>query len=330
MILVEEGSDTSDVVLHNVTVQTDSCTGDEYREFCSDTGCTDVCKPIPAGMYCPRSPCVQAIKDDPEMPKPCGSAEYFCNSSLTPSRRATAAGHYAKCEKGMQAPPKDALPESAACTQASCPDCDGSASILCPSGHTCKNGVAEQCASGFYQEEMGQSHCLECPAGYQSQPDKVTCKACPRGTYAARKAALTCRECGFGKYRNVTAATRCADCSAGQFTDAPAQIVCKRCPAGFAQARASGGKCHACLAGQYASAEGSTTCAVALPGSFAEGRKQSASVLCAPGRFVSTREASACTMCGMGRYCPHAGQCSGTEPLGSMASPIIITFVAVY
>eukprot|EP01135_Chromosphaera_perkinsii_P005913 Nk52_evm8s371 gene=Nk52_evmTU8s371 len=102
------------------------------------------------------------------------------------------------------------------------------AASICPKGHYCPAGSASaiRCASGKYQDKVGQSSCIECPTGFFCDNTKAAvvlfsssdCPAghfCPLGTKFATQ--FPCSSGTFSASKNLKQASECTKCSAKKF-----------------------------------------------------------------------------------------------------------------
>ena len=83
------------------------------------------------------------------------------------------------------------------CSSGSFSSSDKLSCELCPAGHYCPtDGLAAPilCVNGTYQNETGETSCLQCPAGKLCLPVSSTPSDCPNGTYSSLGVAecLTC------------------------------------------------------------------------------------------------------------------------------------------
>ena len=263
----------------------------------------DVCPP---GSYCPvnsTAPLKCPIgtysnasgNSDLSDCQPC-SLGYFCgDNGLTEPSGSCAAGYF--CPEGQTV----AQPEM----------------YVCPHGHHCPAGSAEavRCEPGEYQDEIGQSSCKSCPAGfycnntengviyYQLSPcvagyycpigtKYVTQFACPVGTYSDRiglNASKYCTPCSSGLYCDREGLTQPVDlCHAGYF-----------CSKGAKRPNpVQGNDANICPVGHFC-INGTTTPEPCPPGTFSN--------------MTGLQDATECSDCIAGKYCGTSGL---TEPTG--------------
>ena len=98
---------------------------------------------------------------------------------------------YHRCNDGVDA---------VMCSSGSFSSADKLSCELCPAGHYCPtDGLAAPilCVNGTYQNETGETSCLQCPAGKLCQPVSSTPSDCPNGTYSSLGVA-ECLACPSG------------------------------------------------------------------------------------------------------------------------------------
>ena len=96
---------------------------------------------------------------------------------------------------------------------------------FCPVGYYCTQGEKIKCANGDYQDQVGQTSCTTCPAGYQ----------CPYTDTVNSLAADTKKYCGQNYYCVQGENERTA-CPTGYYTTkqtASDVTDCTICPAGY-------------------------------------------------------------------------------------------------
>ena len=113
----------------------------------------------------------------------------------------------------------------------------------CLPGHECPQQSASQtpCPSGFYQPNVGQGSCLNCPAGMycdqteaiaeeqsgvnESSHGVVTPKTCPAGFFCPEGTQIASQNpCPIGTFSNDTGLTnssQCTLCTPGSYCDSP-------------------------------------------------------------------------------------------------------------
>eukprot|EP01135_Chromosphaera_perkinsii_P006890 Nk52_evm45s621 gene=Nk52_evmTU45s621 len=190
------------------------------------------------------------------------------------------------------------------------------ASNICPQGFFCPPGstAAQRCASGFYQDQTGQSSCKTCPAG--SYCDSVTdpkafvdCPAghycpqrtkfatefpCPKGTFSGStklERQDQCTACTPGKYCQTTGLDKpSGDCAAGYYCKGSA----------ITNTPLDGTTGNICPKGHY--------CAIGV----------SLPTACPSGKYSQNTgnvDQNGCTPCAAGRYCSQSGGSGGDAPL---------------
>jgi hypothetical protein len=138
---------------------------------------------------------------------------------------------YAACGDGQRLVPG---------STSTCEDCPiGTYSTPMGNTHECRS-----CTTGFYNNEVAQARCTECPAGRHSNAEHTGCHVA---------------QCYAGYIKTLDAATQvfqCVACTAGQYKSP--MKVCEHCPAGKYSAT---GKsiCQDCAVGTISTA-GSSSC----------------------------------------------------------------------
>ena len=109
---------------------------------------------------------------------------------------------------------------------------------LCQEGfNSAGAGVCEACVAGTFKEEIGNSPCVECPAGQFSEPGAEECDSCDEGTFSTGGTG-SCEPCPAGRYspdEEATSVDACVACEAGKWSDqegASEQQTCQPCLAG--------------------------------------------------------------------------------------------------
>ena len=68
--------------------------------------------------------------------------------------------------------------------------------------------------SGFYQNDIRQTKCVECASGESYVNAKTACRACDIGTFESSKG--ICETCPSGFYQNDICQTKCVECALGE------------------------------------------------------------------------------------------------------------------
>jgi hypothetical protein len=179
----------------------------------------------------------------------------------------------------------------------------------CPAGKfsTRFNITCRSCPLTQYQPNIGQSVCIDCPAGSSAIGGK-TCTACQPGMYSPNSS-TPCTSCPAGSMTNALAvahATTCTACAAGKFSPASTS-ACAVCSAGSVTntlAHAGAAACSACAVGRSSSAS-TMSCEMCASGQYQGTAGQHSCVVCFAGSVTNTAEAvgaTACTSCGAGQY----------------------------
>lgn len=155
-----------------------------------------------------------------------------------------------------------------------CETCPGGKELVgtncenCTVGKASQDSACLQCTPGTFQDDVGQTTCHNCPAGFESSGG-ASCTACSETTVAQEEGTASCEECPFGMGR--INATYCEICPTGKET--------------------FGGICDDCPAGKQTSDSGCVTCSYGR----ASLTKDSTCELCAAGRYyVSSSECGEC------------------------------------
>ncbi|EDO39339.1 predicted protein, partial [Nematostella vectensis] len=199
-----------------LSTPSDQCTA---GFFCNESSTVPNQHQCLAGHYCPRGTGI---------PEPCPSGTFSGSLGNTgPSNcRNCTAGKYC-AGNGLEAPTADCNPSFY------CPggQATGSPSEYgCITGHRCPRGspTPERCPSGYYQNEVLQSNCKVCPAGfycnatYNGVVIPVLCEAghfCPEGTGNYRD--HPCPERTFSNVRGLMHTGNCTLCSPGHYCATP-------------------------------------------------------------------------------------------------------------
>ncbi|KAK3579705.1 hypothetical protein CHS0354_031226 [Potamilus streckersoni] len=205
-------------------------------------------------------------------------------------------GNY--CQSGVDRPnPDNAATNSS--YNASCPLLGGHTGTgdICPQGYRCPVGTMLPigCTAGTYQDELGQSTCKNCPAGYYCLANSTdyTDKPCPAGYY-----------CPDGTTR-----ANQYPCSSGTYNPAEKQTnvsACKSCdPGKYCQTTGLQQPTGNCTAGYYCLG-GSTA---AMPSISAQGGYCSSGYYCPEGS-VAPINCPGGMYCGATRLAAPSGNCT--------------------
>jgi len=118
---------------------------------------------------------------------------------------------------------------------------DRTESRRCREGYFCAAGSFNEtiCPAGTYQNQPGQSACLDCPQGYFCQAGSINFEnnICPVGSYCPVKSPSP-KPCPIGTYNKLTKRTSprdCLACDPGSICSSTAEgqtEVVGVCPAG--------------------------------------------------------------------------------------------------
>ena len=101
-------------------------------------------------------------------------------------------------------------------------DIDGNdvitACTICPAGYFCPDGVVSSpCNAGTFQDQQGQTQCINCAAGFfNGQLAQTSCTACPAGTASNLTGAAACLPCAANTYNPNVGQTECTACPNGE------------------------------------------------------------------------------------------------------------------
>lgn len=70
-----------------------------------------------------------------------------------------------------------------------------SATLPCPLGNVCNNGLKVECARGRFMNETRKTVCLSCESGSYSSGGAWNCSSCAVGSYAAVSESFECLAC---------------------------------------------------------------------------------------------------------------------------------------
>ena len=211
----------------------------------------------------------------------------------------------------------------------------------CPVGYSCAVGSVDKAiCTGTYQDELRQSSCKTCPAGFEC-PDsgssirlsKVMCDANADANESFYCPAATTDKisCGAGKYSvsmlSSTENTDCQSCPPGFYcTDNAAEAKFQSCPLGYicASGSTSATGSALCLEGFYCPANHAAMIPC-TPGFYCTGTGLSAvSGNCAVGYYCkegaitdSPTDGTTGNQCPYGHYCPLNSTAPTACPIGT-------------
>ena len=148
----------------------------------------------------------------------------------------------------------------------------------CDSGHYASALSCRSCPKSYYQDQAGESSCIECKAGYfeNREAAKFRCKSC---------LAQTATNCGKGQH-----------CG-------PSGDKCSMCPIG--QAGVMKNSCMVCIEGQYQPTPGQTSCFKCASGS---GCNHGKGTQCPTGYYQNEIGKKQCKLCPKGKFQPQLSQ----------------------
>ncbi|XP_063692807.1 zonadhesin-like [Bolinopsis microptera] len=296
------------------------------RYFCQTAGMSkvtddDIC---PAKYYCP------AGTDEPDSnectagnycpegtgatPAPCPAGKFSSDKGLSAETQCTPcqAGFYCPLPGQTQVDEDNHVcPEGYYCPAGT----DQQNSFPCEPGSKCPQGQDKPvpCEGGTFQEQTGQTECVECPAGKYCEPGVLIPADCPAGHYCGGGNTLS-QKCPAGTKSlatQLTAAEDCTLCPAGKYCDTPGKTT------------DSGN----CLAGSYckqgakqadppADALGNKPCP---PGSYCLAGT-TIPTSCPLGTYLGTEGGESvddCVDCDVGKFCNALGL---TQPAGDCSA----------
>ena len=207
---------------------------------------------------------------------------------------------------------------------------DGPGYYLCTSGADCDYGEYCDCQgsddiSACFENEPGNSVCINLPVGYVANMDGPGVHACNNGTYSSATPGESgghsgCSQCSPGTYTpdDNVGYTYCHSAIPGRVPN-EAQNKLVLCSPGFFAATSEQSECTACEGGTFTSNYGSTFCNCTEAGYIPNSRATD-EVACQPGTFASEDCVSECEVCAAGKYqpLPHNRDChcavGGTVP----------------
>ena len=194
---------------------------------------------------------------------------------------------------------------------------------LCKAGYfrVSANDECNDCPSGKYQPNAGQTVCQLCPTGFTTEVVAATSSEdclCPPGTGQEIDAVqgAVCRTCSLGTYKAVAGASECKRCPVTKTTlqtgsDSPFDCVCL--PA-FEPDIA--GNCYPCKEGHYKALAGDSPCTPCVNGVIS-----SDGTACICDRGYSGTNIESCTACPAGTFKAFTGPGFCTECLPGQYSP---------
>ncbi|XP_062603182.1 uncharacterized protein LOC134264959 [Saccostrea cucullata] len=280
---------------------------------------TGLCSP---GYYCTSKASVPNPTDGNVTGDICPTGAYCPSGSPSPTY--CQAGYY------LNSTGNDDVSDCKQCTPGSY--CDGSGNVVpdglcsqgyycpggqdsatptgynCTQGHFCPEGSSspQRCASGSYQDELGQWTCKACPAGYfcdsvMSPVVLYNNSYCPTGYYCPENTTNSNQyPCPAGTFNNQTHRTQlsdCQSCSGGMYCDQDGLSQ----PVGNCQAG------YYCTSGANSSTPTQDANANICPEGFYCPVGTVTSQSCPPGTFnpsTGRQAVGECTNCTGGYYCP--------------------------
>ena len=279
------------------------CSLGAYTPLPTDNSTGDIC---PSGFYCPESS---------DRPQPCPQGHFVGYSG---------ASHVVECQlciSGMFCSQFGLSTPEGECDQGFfCPEGQVSQrpeQFTCPEGNFCPIGssLPQPCPAGTYQNQLMQSECKLCPAGYfcsnSSGPViNYVMFECPVGHYCPYGTRYAFEyPCPIGTFSNLTGlqlAIECTPCTAGSVCDKFGLAEpSKLCGAGFF-----------CVSGANQSAPFNTQTSGICPKGHYCPPGTVLPLPCLPGTFsdvAGLATAEECTPCTNGMFCVDFGL---TEPSG--------------
>lgn len=120
---------------------------------------------------------------------------------------------------------------------------------VCDAGYELRNGMCQQCRSGYVKATGGNVACVACLPGTASDSNHTTCVECAANTYQP-KAAGECLPCrgNSTSYSGSTLESNCR-CVVGYNPTSMADLTCIPCTKGTYKASVSNNFCNACSEG---------------------------------------------------------------------------------
>jgi len=264
-----------------------------------------------------------------------------CSVTIPRTCQECAAGSYSNISDALSCP---TCPDGMYSTNGAvdCTPCSGT----CDIGHfiavdctSTTNKRCQECAAGFYADEVDSAQCTACASDWWSRAGESTCRnstdcyaghqisqdytdtndrqceECPAGTYEAGENSASCSACVSGSTWSPVGATGCTDClvcQPGHYQNITCTVdtagVCAECAAGTYTSTTAQSSCTACSSTSW-SVAGSTVCTDCE--NCAAGKFNSVECTattarqctnCAPGSYTSLADQSTCTDCGDGMY----------------------------
>ena len=162
------------------------------------------------------------------------------------------------------------------------------------------------CGVGKYNDERGQSDCVDCPVGFISGEDRSECLACDIGFYHSMFSMDLCKECLPGQYTIDVGSTQCTHCPTNWYQDTSAQYNCISCPIGWNQLEHGSKKCQECPFGTYGEPEIGTNglpmntnaiCTNCIIGQYQDQIAQTECKTCPSGYESAMEQSSFCRQC---------------------------------
>ena len=180
--------------------------------------------------------------------------------------------------------------------------------LECTTGHYCPSGSPSpiRCPSGNYQDDIGQSECKGCPAGYYCDNTNAPVvlynnSACPEGFYCPVNTTFATEyPCLVGTFSNTTHrtdASECQTCSGGMYCSQTGLAEPEGpCDAGYyctqgsdSQTPTMGSDANICTKGHFCP-QGTASPEQCPPGTYNPG--------------TGLQAQSECLNCTGGRFCP--------------------------
>ena len=176
---------------------------------------------------------------------------------------------------------------------AGCYSGGGVSSSLCsPGAYMSVSSGCSSCPAGTFQNQSGQTSCINCPDGTSSAAGQTVCADCIPGKYSASSTAFICTSCFSGTFQNQSGQTSCINCPDGT-SSAAGQTVCADCIPGKYSASSTAFICTMCAAGKYQYLSGQPYCSNCSAGTY--------------NTLTGQVSASSCTQCPPGTQSPVAG-----------------------
>lgn len=176
----------------------------------------------PAGYYCPTGS---------SYPIPCDIGY------VQSSQGATSSSNCDICTQGYYCATKAATSFTGLCKIGYfCPTgstAQDAVANICPKGSSCPSGspVSVLCEAGYYQDQIGQGTCKDCPRGFYCDAGTITPTVCPAGYICPiGTSSTTLVSCEYGYYNPFDGQSECFICPMGYFCPAgplTAPTVCE-------------------------------------------------------------------------------------------------------